>query len=649
MMSKMDQEVTRFCPVRRTIKYWLFEGQRDTMRVVHFQEILWERVWRMAMRTRQIATAVVLALSAAVADAAPKPAIAGPNSPLPFPASSHLVVQINGLERSRERLEKMISEAMPDQAAQLKKSIQEGLDHLLAGRKLSVIPPDGPCYIVLHRLSDVAENAGDGPLVAILLPVTSAKDFRESFLTPAEWETLKKGEGGIEEFKIATSKEITYLVELPGYVALTPDESIAQLFSGKYEKGTPDRLGREVIEAMLSADVSVYLNITAIKEEYGNQIRAFRQLMDFAFQQGAGAAGISQSQMEAIKLFSQGLFQGIEDAQALVLGLEFRPPGLGVQILGRFADNTATSRLLRDEQTKALEGLGRLPTGHMAYVGGKLSPALADALKGLMAEVQAAEDDDATAKAISEYLDALKAAGPTGAYSATSLPANSLQVEIYQDPAKAVAAELKLFKSLTTGSLMQSVQLKEKPKVRENAHRYEGFTFNEIQIAFDFEATVKNLPEEVREATMASMKKMMNETITIFHGTDGKEVLTVMAKNWDSAKAQIADYLSGKATLAQQPGYQLTRRNLPVRATAMAVIELSQASSMIADYMQTLADQIPGLPAEIPALKIPKTEPIYIGASLALKPAVIQADLFIPGTAARLVQKVLAPLLQNID
>lgn len=601
------------------------------------------------MRIRQLATVAVLALSAMVSEAAPKPAVAGQNTTLPFPASSHLVVQINGLERSRERLEKMLSEALPNQATELKKSIQQGIDQLLRGRKLSVIPPDGRCYIVLHRLSDIADNPGDAPLVAILLPVTTPKAFRESFLKPAERETLKKGEGGIEQFQFEDSAETTYLIDLPGYVVLTPDESIAQIFSGKYEKATTDRLGREVSEALLSADVSVYLNITAINAEYGNQIRGARQLMDFALQQGAGAAGISKSQMEAIKLFSQGLFQGIEDAQALVLGLEFRSQGLGVQILGRFADNTATSRLLRNEQPSLLDGLGRLPQGQMVYVGGKLRPALADALKGLMAEVQAADDDDATAKAISEYLDALKAAGPTGAYSTMSIPANTLQVELYKDPAKAVAAELKLFKSLTTGTLMQSVQLKEKPKVRENAHQYEGFTFNEIHIAFDFEATVKDLPEQVRDATLASMKKMMNETITIFHGTDGKEVLTVMAKNWDSAKARIADYLSGKATLARQPGYQVTRRNLPEQATAMAVIELGQAISMIADYMQTLADQIPGLPAEIPDLKIPKSDPIYIGASLSLKPSVIQADVFIPGTAAQLVQKILAPLLQNID
>lgn len=593
----------------------------------------------------------MLGASLSPLSAAPAPAAGGKGVILPFPAKSQLVVQVNGFEQSRDRLEKLITAAAPLEAPQAKKAIRQGIEQLLGERKMTAIPADGRWYLAIQDFSKLAPSDDDGPSFAVLIPVTEAKAFRESFLTSDEQKSYKKGEAGIASFtgEFQGEQANLYLVEQPGYVILSPSKETAELYAGKYDKATTDTLGADVSKSLLESDVSLYVNMDAVNDQFGQQIQTARQLLDFAIAQGAGQGGVSKKQLDAAKVMFKGMFQGIEDAQAVVVGAEFRPSGLAFRILGKFEGDTLTGKLLRNEELTPLADIGKLPSGQMMYVGGRLSRAIMEPLKDLVQQVNAAEDDDKSAKAITDYIDAIQAAGPIGTYQAASMPVTSLQVQTFKDPAKAVAAETAMFKALAAGSSMQNVQLKEKPKVTEKAHTLESFTFNELKLVFDYEATVKELPEQLKEATIASMKKMMGETMTIFYGTDGKVMITAAAKDWDAAKGLISDYLAGKTTLSQSAGFKLTRENLPAQTSLMAVMDVGKVIVFMASYIQTMADQIPGFPANIPELKPAKGDPVYFGASLTLKPEVIQADLFVPASAAMVVQKILAPLLQKIE
>src|SRR5207244_3374257 len=83
----------------------------------------------------------------------------------------------------------------------------------------------------------------------------------------------------------------------------------------------------------------------------------------------------------------------------------------------------------------------------------------------------------------------LPVAGPRRQLTAASVPAGGLVAAKYDDPAKAVAAQLKLYKELKEGSTLGAV-LKADPVVKEKAEKHGGFEFNSISLKWDLEKTM---------------------------------------------------------------------------------------------------------------------------------------------------------------
>src|SRR4029079_3699855 len=98
-----------------------------------------------------------------------------------------------------------------------------------------------------------------------------------------------------------------------------------------------------------------------------------------------------------------------------------------------------------------------------------------------------------------------------GEVSATSTPDLGITVTAYQNAAKAATSLAKMYDGLTKGSKFSTIVLKEKPKITHEAASPRGFTFTEVRLNFDFEASVANLPEQVRETTLNQFKRLMKE------------------------------------------------------------------------------------------------------------------------------------------
>jgi len=604
----------------------------------------------MRMRIYLLSAALFAALGVAPATAAPAPAAGAKGFVLPFPAKTQLVVQVNGFDQTRERLEKLAQAAAPDEAGMIKGALQLGLGTLLGERKMTAIPGDQRWFLTIRDLGGLV---GEEPAIAVLIPVKDAKAFRETFLTADEQKSLQKGEAGISHFtgSFKGQEATLQLVERPGYVVLTPSKETAEQYAGKFEAATTETLGADVSKALLESDISVYVNMDSVNDQYGQQIQAAKQFLDFAMQQAGGAGGgiNKQQQIAAAKAMFKGLFQGLDDARGVVVGFEFRPVGLGLRILGRFEDGSTTGKILKNEDLTTLADLGKLPPGQSIYAASRLSPAIMDLIKDFTQQTTAPEDDEKALAAIKAYIEVLSAAGPGGQFQTFSPPGASFTIQSFKDPAKVIDAQTKLYGSLPVGSAVQNVQLKEKPTVTEKAKTLGKFTFNEVKIVFDFEASVQELPGQIKDSIIASMKKLVGEKLTIYFGTDGKSVITSSAPNWDEAKALITAYLEPKTTIDGEASYKTTRVNLPAEASLVAVLDTSKVLVMMGGYMQTMADAIPGFPGQIPELKTAKGAPSFLGMSLSLKPEVIEANIFVPATSVVVARKVLAPVLQKIE
>lgn len=598
-----------------------------------------------------LAVAMVLAFASytpIARAAAPTPPDAGKAVTFPYPAKAPVVVQLNGIGAARDRLTTLLKAALPDDATAINKLIDDGLKALLADRKLTAIPKDARVFLVVNDLGALFDGT---PAISLLVPVTSYKAFRDSFLTADERKTFEAGKNRVDEFKLTAfgDEHTVYAVDLKEYVALSPDETTAGIYANEYTKATTEKMAPDVAKTLIAADLSVYVNFDVINDKYGDEIRRFKGLIDFYLaqtQMGGMLPGVNKKQFEAAKGMLKGVFQAIEDCRALVVALEFRPEGLNLRVQAQFIDTSDTAKFLKVD-VGPLADVAKLPGGLAVYSGSALGPKFTETLRGLSPEFAPADEDEKGNAVIEKLQKELTAAGLKGEVSA-SAPDSALTITTYSDPKKASAALLGCYETMATGGRVHGVVLKDAPKLTANPRKHQGFACTEVKLAFDFDATLKDLPEGAKELTLAQMKRTVTEKQSMWIGTDGKSVVTITAKDWTAATAALDGFYDNKKTVGDTAGYKLTRKNLPADAGALVFLETGQTLTMLLDTFKALDGALPGLP-KLGAVKPPKGEPTYIGVAITLKGEVATADVFIPATAIAAGRKLIDGLLKNPD
>ena len=582
--------------------------------------------------------------------AAPTPAEAGKAVTFPYPAKAPVVVQLNGIGAARERLAALLKAALPDDAATINKAADDALKQLLADRKLTAIPKDGRVFFVVNDIAALFENT---PAISLLVPVTSYKEFRETFLTADERKTFEAGKNGVDEVKVNAlgGEHAVYAVDLKEYVALSPDKGTAETYANKYTKATTAAMAPDLAKSFVASDLAVYVNLDVINDKYGDQIRAFKGLIDFGLMQaqmGGALPGVNKKQLEAAKTVLQGLFQGVEDCRGLVIGVEFRPEGLNLRLQAQFAEDTASAGLLKAETPGPLADVAKLPGGLGQYSGSAFGKKFAETMRALSPEFAPADDDEKGTEAVEKRQKELLAAGLKTEVSAAGAPDLSLTVSTYADAKKAAAALVGCYEAMAAGGRVYSVVLKDAPKVATNARKHQNFTFAEVRLAFDFDATVKDLPEGVKETTLAQVKRLVAEKTTLWVGTDGARVVQVRAKDWDAAAGALDKFLDGKKSLGDDAGYKMTRKNLPADASLLMMFETGQTLTMILDMFKAMEAAIPDFP-KIGTVKPLKGDPTYVGIAVTLKGDVATANVFVPAPAIAAGRKMLENLFRTIE
>ena len=143
----------------------------------------------------------------------------------------------------------MLKAALPDDFDAIQKQVDEGLKQLLADRKLTAIPKEGRVFLVVNDIAGLVENP---PALSLLVPVTSYKEFRETFLTADERKTFEAGKNGVDEVKanVFGGEHRSYMVDLKEYVALSPDKNTAETYTTKYTKATTATMARRAREVV---------------------------------------------------------------------------------------------------------------------------------------------------------------------------------------------------------------------------------------------------------------------------------------------------------------------------------------------------------------------------------------------------------------
>lgn len=574
----------------------------------------------------------VVAVSPAVAAPVPAGPAAKPLTELPVPADSMVVVHLNGIDRTRERLGKLLAGVDAGIARAAAKQLDELLGELLDGRDLKAIDGTGRVFVAV---GDVAQlNTPDGPF-AVCLPVKDYKAFRDKFLTPAERRGSEIGRDGVDTFTAADTDRPAYLVNKDGYVIVTPNKPLAEVYAGKFDRLTVTALGRTA-DALLAADVSVFLNLEQVNGTYRDQIKQGRQLIGLLLQQGG--MGFDPRQLRTAEEILQAVFQMVEDGRGLVIGVELRPEGVALRVDARFAPDTDTGKLVAAQKPTALAALGDLPKGMTSYSATKWKLNL----NRLFPEIVADPDEPRSVAAVETLAERLAAGGTDTASVGVDLH-TSLAVKTVADPDKTSAAMLKMLTGLTPAASFSNVLLKGRPVTTEAAEKHKGFTLHRAEVRLDFEATAEKIPNEAqREAAVLSMKKLMPEKVTQWFGSDGKRFVVVTAPDWATAKGLLDKTLDKSAKASADPPFAATRKQLPADAGTVTLYEAGKALAFVGEYMEGLGGAVPGVPIELPKLGTVKGDPAYLGFAVGLSGDTARVDAFAPVGALKLLRQLFA-------
>ena len=152
------------------------------------------------------------------------------------------------------------------------------------GRDLKPINKDGRIYLVFPTL----ENIGD-KTAAILVPVSSYADFKESCLKADERKSIKKDDDGFDSLTLDGKDEPVFMVDRKDYVVITNDKGVAKDFTKNPKTGFGKAISKETAKAFLDQDVSIYANLEEINKKYGAQIKAVKPFIDLVLQMGGHA------------------------------------------------------------------------------------------------------------------------------------------------------------------------------------------------------------------------------------------------------------------------------------------------------------------------------------------------------------------------
>jgi hypothetical protein len=193
--------------------------------------------------------------------------------------------------------------------------------------------------------------------------------------------------------------------------------------------------------------------------------------------------------------------------------------------------------------------------------------------------------------------------------------------------------------------------LKEKPVVKKNAQKYRDFELHSVHLVWDLEkmaeasgAGAGALPEEARKQLAEGMKKLMGGEMNLWFGSDGKDVVTVVAKDWPAAEKLLDQYFKGEKKVGDVAAFRDTRKELPAEATVLALFDVVKYAAAVLDFVKPLIGGAMPLPPNFPAAP-DKAKPTYMGIAATAVPQRASFDLFLSAPAVHEFYKVfIAPL-----
>jgi len=548
-------------------------------------------------------------------------------APVPIPTDALVVVQLNGRGPVAERVGQFLAAAHPDAAKDLPKRLRKALDEAAPGRDLDAVTP-GERVVGLAFTLD-GWNSPTPPWVW-LVPVADAKSFRAKLLTDDERGDFEAGKAGVDR------AGPWFLVNRPGHVAVTASEDAAKAYHASRERLTPERLGT-LSPVVNESDVSLYVNLAGVNAQYGDAARSAVQFATLVLQNGGSGPipAFDPRQLATVTFALGGLTQALADGRDLAVGLSVGTDGVTLRAEVAFTPGSPTAKQFAADKPATLDELTTLPAGFTTYTASRWGPAAAAIVRRLTREYQAPPDDDRATAAVTAH----DAAGRDGVQVGVSRGAESASILAVPGAAALTAAHAKLVRTMPQGGYARNVLLAAKPGLRDKAVEAHGFELRRAELALDLDAGVATIRDaNVRQATLESMKRLVNPRTVLWFGDDGKRYAQLEAADPAAATHLLGALLAETDRVGTNAAFAATRQRLPEAASLLLLAEAGPTVALLADYARSVAGALPAVPGfEVPEFRTLKNPPqSFVGVAVAAQAGRVGLTVVVPAAAAKI-------------
>lgn len=548
------------------------------------------------------------------------------------PADADVVIRVRGIEAVRDDLIAMIRAMSPALGERAAPALEQAVAHV---REQLGEPATRTPFLALMRVAP-PERPGSPPFAVIV----QSNNYQGVIDSLGGKGKTKQEPGGLDSFP-GPQGQTLFAGKGDGFVVFGPDSKLVTGVVKPAGKTLGDSLPEELSRRLLDGDLGLYVNVAALQSRYGEQIDAARQqfmaVLDQAGQQAGNAA-----MMDAAKQIYGGLFDALKVADGLALNFDFDREALKLAGEVTVRSDSDIAKGLGEARGSDFAGLGKLPADGTYYIGMSVSPALFARLQSMGLNMMFG--GTRPSPEIQRAMDLHKAAGRTETVGMSRVGdgVQGLNVMTTEDPRKLMEASLAMSRALKSAKPGPFAELIKDVSVTPDARKYKDTSFTEVVVKMDLDALAKLQPNP---AAAESTRQMFGgDTLRTFLGVQDKSVLSVTAKDWDTARGLLDAYTQGQNPLGQSASFKAIRSQLPDQPS---MVMLLSAQGLV----RQMASQFAGMlqnPDLKPPADMPKETALIGGA---LKPGTkgYQFQLIIPSEVGPVFEKGLGPVIRGLQ
>jgi len=549
--------------------------------------------------------------------------------PLPIPVDAPIVLMIAGRADVTQHLNALMSIVDPPQAkavlAQWTKSFQDRF----AGRKLDCIDATRPTYVVFASLDGL--TTGTPPLVW-LFPCTDYRAFQRDALTVDERRDWSPGKGEPDQSDGNFFLDLTQL----GYVGFTENEAAAQWFHRK--------VGERALlrpRGFIGADAAAYFNLQLIEATAGETLRGTIHLGLLALRFGGGGfvPGFDRGQLQSVQHIADALLQILKDGDAAAIAAKLSPQGAELTGTIEFRPGSPCDKNLADAKPSDLKELLKLlPPGGTTYYAARSPAPITKLLRRMNPEFEATSEERRAAADVIAYEDRIAAETETGVATLSRAGATLTIRPHPHDAGKLTEATIRGLSAIGRLGRFRNLPLTTAP-IAAFAFEENGWKLHVAPVRIDLEAAVAGVRDpNLREATLESIRGIVDERTSIFFGDDGKRFIRIDGPNQE-ANLKLRKEFDGTF----EPDPHVIALEMP-KLTHLYAVDAAAAFDVVGTYLTNVGGALPAVPGVVlPDYRAAKNPPRSLVAfGLQLTPGRAEFRLHLPAAAIKLARESFA-------